>query len=717
MAMLKPTLDCVGDDPRIWLEEVEAEDCLAWVRSINAQATQTLGEPSESDTYKRILAILDSKDKIPSVGRVLNGLYYNFWQDDVHVKGIWRRCTLDEYRKPAPAWEEVLDLDALSAKEGVTWVWKGSTVLDEGAGVPAERVLLKLSRGGSDAVEVREFDLNSKRFLPAADGGFFVPEAKTFVTYKDRDTLHIGTDMTPFGVDGSLTDSGYPRTAYEWKRGTPLSAASLLFEGKKEDVLVVTMHHRERAFWHSMRERAITFYTSEYFAANEAGDFVQVPVQEDAKLDTFVDQYIIELRSDWAVGGRTFPAGSLLATAALPFLSGDVSGLVALFTPTETASLQDKCDTYNYLILECLDDVRSELRFWRYTHPAAGAKGTWALERSFKGEGIGSLSVGSSNANESDEIWLTTTSYTQPTAYELATAEAPEKKERIKALPSFYDASGLTTEQRFATSKDGTRVPYFLIRKSDKALDGSTPTLLYGYGGFEISLTPSYIATVGVGWLERGGAYVQANIRGGGEYGPRWHQAALKASRNKAYEDFEAVAVDLVKLGVTSHDILACEGGSNGGLLVGNMLTRSPQLWGAIVCAVPLLDMRRFSKLLAGASWMGEYGDPDKEDEWASLQNYSPYHQLKANTTYPPVLFTTSTRDDRVHPGHARKMVHKLLECGMASALYYENIEGGHGGAADNKQRAFMKTLSYSFLQRALVDKEIQPCATGACSS
>jgi len=305
----------------------------------------------------------------------------------------------------------------------------------------------------------------------------------------------------------------------------------------------------------------------------------------------------------------------------------------------------------------------------------------------------------------SDAIWVTSSGYTQPTTLSLADAASPDVQEPLKALPAFFDATGLTTQQHFATSADGTKVPYFLVCKEGLPLDGSTPTLLYGYGGFEITLTPGYSAGVGAAWLEKGYAYCVANIRGGGEYGPRWHQAALKANRNKAYEDFEAVGKDLIARGVTSTPRLGCQGGSNGGLLTGNMLARSPDLFGAIVCQVPLLDMRRFHTLLAGASWMGEYGNPD--EDWDYMQAYSPYHNLDASVEYPPILFTTSTRDDRVHPGHARKMVRKLLDMGKASTYYYENIEGGHGGAADNGQRAFMTTLAFDFLEQALTGKGV----------
>jgi len=691
-------------DGRVWLEEVEGEKPLEWVKDRNAHAVSSIGEPSSSPVYKRILEALDSKEKIPYIGRVLNGLYYNFWQDETHVRGIWRRCSLDEYRRSEPEWEVVLDLDALGAAENVSWVWGGTTLLDEGPDTRKDRVIIRLSRGGSDATVAREFCLDKKRFLTEAEGGFMLPEAKSQICYKDRDTLLVGG---VFG-DEEMTDSGYPRTVYEWNRGSSLSAATKVFEGAKTDVSVSGVAYLDRGHRYEMRVRSLTFYTSSYqlrFADQEGGeDFAKIEVPEDAVVGTFADQLLITLRSPWL--GHA--AGTMLAAPVRAFMAATddatrLNLLTALFTETETCSLSGVAETRNYLILDVLDNVRSELRFWRF----GGSEQQWTLERTFQAEGLLSISASAVDAQTSDAIWLTSSGYTQPTTLSLSDAAAPDAQEPLKALPAFFDAEGLTTTQSFATSADGTRVPYFLVSKKDLPLDGSTPTLLYGYGGFEVTLTPGYSAGVGAAWLEKGYAYVVANIRGGGEYGPRWHQAALKENRNKAYEDFEAVARDLVDRGITSAAKLGCQGGSNGGLLIGNMLTRSASLFGALVCQVPLLDMRRFHRLLAGASWMGEYGDPEKE--WSFMQRYSPYHNLDPQTEYPPILFTTSTRDDRVHPGHARKMVNKLLDLGNDGAtFYYENIEGGHGGAADNKQRAFMSTLAYEFLEQKLGGKGVR---------
>ena len=689
----------VGDlrDSRRWLEEVEGTAALDWVKAKNAEALALLGDPKASPMHDRILGILDSKEKIPYVGRVLNGLYYNFWQDATHVRGIWRRTTPAEYKKAEPAWEVVLDLDALSKADGETWVWHGSVVLDEGDDAPTDRVLIRLSRGGADAEIVREFDVNTKAFVPEADKPFVLPEAKSSVCWKDRNTLIVGGAF--FG-EGSMTDSGYPRTARYWSRGTPLESAVEVFAGEPADVSVGQYFDRDRGHEYEVRYRSLTFYTTSYEAKiGKDGAWTAVPVPLDAMLGTFADQVTIQLRTDWL----GFSAGSYLAAPAAAFLASKSDDerkalLTPLFSPSDTCSLEGDTSSKSYIILSVLDNVRSELRFWHYD----GKAKAWKLKHTYAGANFSSVHASSVNGDKVDDIWLTSSSYIQPTTYAIGHADAPSKHQPIKALPSMYKADGLVVEQFEATSADGTKVPYFQVSSKGMKLDGSTPTLLYGYGGFEISLTPSYVATVGVGWLESGYVYVQANIRGGGEFGPRWHQAALKEKRNKAYEDFEAVAKDLVARGVTTANRLGIQGGSNGGLLMGNMLARSPELFGAICCQVPLLDMKRFNKLLAGASWMGEYGNPDTADWETFLHQFSPYHTVDARCAVP-TLFTTSTRDDRVHPGHARKLLGKMIDLGLPG-IGYENIEGGHGGAADNKQRAFMSVIAWSFLHKALTE-------------
>ena len=672
-------------DPYLWLEGITDDKALAWVRERNAVSVKELAEtPDFKKLEAEILAILDSDQKIPFVNKI-GGHYYNFWRDKDHARGVWRRTTLDEYRKVEPQWETVIDLDALGKAENENWVWHGADCLRP----KYQRCLISLSRGGADADVVREFDLIDKTWVR---NGFFVPEAKNAVSWIDADTLYVGTD---FGT-GSMTASGYPRTARLWKRGGALKDALTVFEGKPDDVGAFARRDHTPGFERDLYYRYITFYTNEISVLRD-GKPVRIDKQDSAEATVHREWLYLQLREDWTVGSRTYRSGSLLTAKFDAFMAGE-RAFEVLFEPTERTSLAGYSPTRSRVILNVLDNVKSRL------FVLTPARNGWTRDPLPGVPEFGSVSAEPVDADESDDYFLTVTDFTTPTTLALGTAGAGPAK-RLKNLPAFFEAKGLVTTQHEATSKDGTRVPYFQVGPRDMKLDGSNPTLLYGYGGFEVSETPYYSGSRGKGWLERGGVLVVANIRGGGEFGPSWHQAALKANRNKAYEDFAAVAKDLVARGVTSVPHLGAEGGSNGGLLIGNMLTTYPHLFGALVCEVPLLDMQRYSKLLAGASWIGEYGDPDKPEEWAFLQQYSPYHNVVKGKAYPRTLFTTSTRDDRVHPGHARKMVARMQEQGH-DVLYYENIEGGHGGAANNRQAAFMATLAYEFLWRQLTDKD-----------
>jgi prolyl oligopeptidase len=669
-----------NDDPHLWLEEVTSERALAWAKQQNAVSTGELeGSPHFEPTRQRLLSILDSKERIPYVSKS-GEHYYNFWRDEKNVRGLWRRTSLNEYRKPAPAWEIVLDLDALAERENENWVWKGSSVL-----YPSyDRALLSLSRGGADATVVREFDLKAKTFVK---DGFFLPEAKSSVAWRNRDSIYVGTDFGP----GSLTSSGYPRLAKEWKRGRPLSEAATVFEGELEDVRVSAYVVHDHGRTYEFVNRGVTFFTSET-RLRRGDDWVVIDKPADARVGTFGDQLLLRLRSDWEVGGKMHPAGSFLAAGLESYLKGDRE-LTALFEPTERKSLAGTSATKNYLIINELDNIRNKIYALQYTN------GQWSRTL-IETPSFGTVSLSGIDPHESDDYFMTATDFLTPSSLYFGTIGRSER-EKLKSLPAFFKSDGLEVSQHEATSIDGTRIPYFQVSRQGLAQDGSNPTLLYGYGGFEISMLPGYNASVGSAWLERGGVYVLANIRGGGEFGPKWHYAARKENRQRAYDDFIAVAEDLVERKVTSPKHLGIQGGSNGGLLVGVMLTQRPELFKAVVCQVPLLDMRRFNVLLAGASWMDEYGDPDKPGEWAYISKYSPYQNVVKEKDYPRVLFTTSTRDDRVHPGHARKMVAKMKEQGH-DVLYYENIEGGHGGAANNKQAAYMMALAYTFLLNEL---------------
>jgi oligopeptidase B len=668
-------------DPNQWLEDVEGSKQLEWVRARNAESVKAIAQtPGFAETRDYLRAILDSDAKIPTVEKLGNH-YYNFWKDKQHVAGLWRRTTPAEYRKAKPAWEPVIDLDALNAAEKANFVWHGATCLPP----RYRRCLVALSRGGADADETREFDLEAKAFVK---DGFFRPEAKGSLTWRDADSVYVGTDFGP----GSMTTSGYARIVKLWRRGTPMSSATTVFEANAKDLGVWGFRDHAAGFERDYVWRGFAFYNNELYLLDKDGKPQRLDLPNSADKNVHREWLTVQLREPLSEGGRTYPAGSLLATRLDAFQQGRREWEV-LFTPTPTTSLAAAVWTRDYLLLNLLEDVKSRIEV---LYPRAGG---WDRSGLDVDEDIVDLSVVAVDADTSNEYFLTATSFLHPTSLSLGEAglRAPEL---LKQLPAWFDATGMQASQHFATSKDGTRVPYFMVAKKDLELDGSTPTLLYGYGGFEVSETPGYSGSVGR-WVGKGNVYVLANIRGGGEYGPAWHRAALRENRNKAYEDFAAVAQDLIARKVTSTPHLGIQGGSNGGLLMGNMLVMYPHLFGAIVCQVPLLDMQRYSHLLAGASWMAEYGDPDVPADWAFLQKYSPYHNVRKDVDYPPVLFTTSTRDDRVHPGHARKMTARMLEQGH-EVLYYENIEGGHGGAANNEQAAFMQALSWTFLEQKL---------------
>jgi prolyl oligopeptidase len=669
-----------NDDRNLWLEDVAGERSLQWVRAQNAVSTNQLqAAPGFGALEARLLRIFDSRERIPYVSKH-GRFYYNFWRDDQNPRGLWRRTTLEEFKKTSPAWETVLDLDGLAAVEQENWVWHGYTVLEP----HGDRCLVELSRGGADAAVVREFDLIRKEFTP---NGFSVPEAKTDVAWRDRDTLYIGTDFGP----GSLTTSGYPRVIKEWRRGTPLAAARTVFEGQSGDVDVNVSVDHDHGHVYQWIRRAPTFFSEQAFRRRD-GQWVRIDKPDDAGAGTFGSFLVLRLRSDWTIGGKTFVAGSLLAGDLAEYLRGG-RDLAVLFEPTERASLSATTETKHFLILTELDNVRSRPFLLHHTG------GQWKREP-LEAPAFGTLSPEGIDAEHSDDYFMRLTDFLTPPSLYLGVA-GQTGAEKIKSLPAFFNADGLETRQYEAKSKDGTTVPYFLVAPKGLQFNGQNVTLLNGYGGFEIPMLPNYNPTVGAAWLERGGVYVLANIRGGGEFGPKWHEAARKQNRQRAYDDFIAVAEDLIARGVTSPRRLGIEGRSNGGLLMGVMLTERPDLFGAVHCGSPLLDMRRFNKLLAGASWMDEYGDPDKPEDWAYIQKYSPYQNARPDKRYPPILITTSTRDDRVHPGHARKMAARLQEQGH-EVLYYENIEGGHGAAANNKQSAFMEALAYTFLWNEL---------------
>ncbi|MFM7561522.1 MAG: prolyl oligopeptidase family serine peptidase [Planctomycetota bacterium] len=672
------------DDPWQWLEDVTGEKALDWVRARNKVSQSALeSDPGFGKLKSDLLAILDSDARIPMVSKQGDYLY-NFWRDKKNPRGLWRRTTMDEYVKAEPKWEILLDLDALGKVENENWVWGGGQLLRP----DYKRAMISLSRGGADAKVYREFDVEKKAFV---EGGFFLPEAKGSVSWIDADRLFVQTDFGP----GSMTESGYPRVAKLWQRGTPLTDAKTVYEGQATDMMIGAQHDDTPGFERDFVSRNLAFYNDELFYRTPEGELVKIDAQNSAEKNVVREYIAFQLRKEWEVDGQKYPAGSLLVGKFDEFLKGNRK-LTPVFTPSDNTALAGYGFTKDYLFLNVLEDVKNRVYVMKLD-------GNWKREPLVGAPEFGTVNIMAVDPDESNEFFLTTTDYLTPTT--LSYGVIGEQPKPLKSLPEFFDASGLEISQHFATSKDGTKIPYFMVAKKGLELNGANPTLLYGYGGFEISLQPSYNAGVGRAWLTQGGVYVVANIRGGGEYGPRWHQAALKDNRLRCYEDFAAVAEDLFKRKVTSQSRLGIQGGSNGGLLVGNMVTLYPELMQAAVCQVPLLDMKRYNKLLAGASWMAEYGNPDLPGEWKFIQKFSPYHNVKADGHYPTVLFTTSTRDDRVHPGHARKMMARMEDYGC-DVLYYENIEGGHGGAANNEQSAYMQSLAYTFLKQKLFEQK-----------
>ena len=662
------------DDPYLWLEDVTGDDALAWVRARNDPTLAMFCDEQFERMRGEALEVLDTDARIPYVVRRGEHLY-NFWRDAANPRGLWRRTTLDSYRTDAPEWDVLIDIDELCRTDNTKWVWAGAGVIEP----DHTRALVGLSRGGSDASIVREFDMLTREFV--ADG-FELPEAKSQIAWADPDTVLVGTD---FGAD-SLTESGYPRVVKRWRRGTPLADAETVFEGARSDVRVSASVDRTPGFERTFLGRALDFWNEEVYELR-GPELIRIDAPTDAGLSMHREWLLIELRTDWYIGDATYAAGSLLAADYDEFLAGTAE-LRVVFEPDEHTALNHYAWTKDRLLIVTLADVASRVEIvtpgeWR-REPVAGIPAA-----------TDTVVVAADDTG--DEFFLDSSGFVTPSR--LMRGVGDGQPDPIKTAPAFFDAENLSVTQYFVASQDGTPIPYFVVRAKDA--DGPGPTLLSGYGGFEASRTPGYDGVLGRLWLARGGAYAVANIRGGGEYGPGWHTQAMREGRHKVAEDFAAVATDLVDRGITTVEQLGARGGSNGGLLMGIMLTKYPEKFGALVCDVPLLDMRRYHLLLAGASWMAEYGDPDNQDDWEFISEYSPYQNISPNRKYPPVLMTTSTRDDRVHPGHARKMT-AALEAAGHEVWYYENIEGGHAGAADNEQVAFKSALSYSFLWQKL---------------
>ncbi len=672
-------------DPHLWLEEVEGEDALAWVHKQNERTFERLKpKPDYPALYRDALAVLDSKSRIPEIDQ--RGSYlYNLWKDVDHPRGLYRRTTVESLRGKRPHWGTVLDIDALSKTEGKTWAFGGMNCLP-----PAYTAcLLSLSPGGGDAAEVREFDAST---LKVVDGGFRLPTAKSQVAWVDESTLYVGTD---FG-DGSLTTSGYPRIVKVWKRGTPLGEARTLYEAEPTSVSANARRIRTSAGDIDLLTDQLSFWRARVYQVLD-GKLERLDLPETARIPGGYDgKLVISLKEDWTRGGRTYPNGSVLLADPAALRGGD-GAVQLLVRPTRGEVVQAVDPMPQGIFLTMLDDVRGRLdRVEISSGPLR--------RQSIPFPDHGAIDV-ASTSDETGDVFVEYESFlTPPTLYHLsAGAVRPEPRE-VATQAQTFDGRRFKVEQLWATSADGTRIPFFVVGPREAKLDGASPVWMFSYGGFENSLTPSYSGSYedlhgayGKLWLERGGVFVLANIRGGGEFGPAWHTQALGADHVKTFEDFEAVARELFRRRITSPDHLGIEGRSNGGLLVTATMIRHPELYGAIVCGNPLIDMQRYDKLLAGASWTAEYGDPDRPEDWAFLSRYSPYQNVKPSQPYPPIFFYTSTLDDRVHPGHARKMVARMEELGY-DVDYFENTEGGHHGSVTNEQLATRLALAYTFL-------------------
>ncbi|MBI3547846.1 MAG: S9 family peptidase [Elusimicrobia bacterium] len=672
------------EDPYLWLEEVESPKAMEWVKARNETSLGALtGDKRYAGIEADVRRILTAKDRLPMPG-LRNGWVYNFWQDADHVRGLWRRTRPDEYAKPEPKWEILLDVDKLNAVEKQDWVWHGSQCLP-----PAYTdCLIKLSHGGKDAQIVREFDVERGTWIA---GGFELPEAKCDVAWMDRDRIFVGTDFGP----GSLTKSGYPRLTKLWTRGQPLSSAKTVIEGQVEDVSVSAYSTLRPEGSVLIAQRQLTFFTSKLSVLENDLSLTPLAFPEDANFyGVYKGDALAVLRSAWNTGKRTLPAGALVALPLGSRWSPNPQGAAELiYAPDARSSVNGAATTANHLYVSTLQNVQGKV------FEASKAGGAWRLVPVAL-PGLGSASIQTSD-DYMDMLYLSYESFLVPATvfrHESGGTPAP-----VRRMPARFDAKGLVAKQYEAVSKDGTKVPYFVVHREGIKLDGSHPTLLYGYGGFEISMDPFYLNDYGKVWLEAGGVYAIANIRGGGEFGPKWHEAALKENRQRAYDDFIGVAEDLIKRKVSSPRRLGIMGGSNGGLLVGATFVQRPELFRGVVCQVPLLDMLRYTKIAAGPSWVAEYGDPADPKMAESIRKYSPYQNVKKGTAYPEIFLLTSTKDDRVGPVHARKMAARLEELGHKT-WYWENIEGGHGAAADLEERVKMHSLEFTYLFQRLVD-------------
>jgi prolyl oligopeptidase len=678
----RPTISAPDDDPYLWLEEIEGERALAFVEDQSRRTLDTFGDAAFARDRDALTAIFDRPDNIPYVMRRGNRLT-SLWKDARNPRGLWRRTTLQEFRKPTPQWEVLLDLDRLAAEEGQDWLLTWVETMPPAHG----RAMLSLSRGGSDAATLREFDLTTKSFIT---DGFTLSEAKSSVGWLDADTLLL---WSAHG-EGMATSAGYARTVRLWRRGQDTSQAPIIFEARNADSMWVHVAIDRTAgvprVWFIER---LDFFNQHIWLGDANGPREKLDLPSDARMDAHRDWLAVKLRRAWTSGANTYAADTVLGTSLSAFLAGERDFKV-VFEPGPRRALQGLFWADGRLVLSILDDLRPVFEIctpskdcWSSTTlsglPEIGVVNVWRLDPE-ESESNGDLL-----ANMQDPL-------TPPS---LALIEDFAGPTVLKQAPGTFTAEGLRITRHEAISVDGERIPYIQTGPAEQT--GDAPVHVTAYGGFGHAVQPYYSSALGKLWLERGGTTVLAHIRGGGEFGTSWHDAGRNAGKRLAHDDFAAVATDLVQRGVTQPKRIAAEGGSNGGILISNMLVRYPERFGALFCTIPLVDMRRYTRLLAGASWIAEYGDPDKSEDWGWLQTYSAYHLAKPGQNYPPILIATTRRDDRVHPGHARKMTAKLQAMGY-EAYFYEPSAGGHGYGKDNAERAAFIALGYRFLARKI---------------
>ena len=677
-------------DPYLWLEDIEGKKALDWVKKENAATDKLIvGRADFEADRKRAREILDDDRQIAEPGEVMGDTITNFWRDAANPRGLWRKSPLDAYLAGKPVWTTLIDVDALGKAEKQSWVWHGADCLAP----DYKRCLVSLSPGGTDADIVREWDRTTKSFV---DGGFTLPQAKSSVTWETGDTLLVATD---YGA-GSMTASGYPRIVKRWKRGTPLSAAETVAEGETEDVGMNVFAFTDGDKRWPMISRGKTFYTADTKLPNIDGSrYISSIIPDSASVRDVIDgQLIIFLNKDWA----NIAAGSLVSLSLEDMSADRQVKIITAMTPTKAQAIEDVSATDNILWVKALDDVEGKL----FALHRDRTTGEWT-KKDVPLAANATVTIAGTVGKRDIVLATAETMLMPPTLYAVSEGKTPQA---VQSLPATFDAGNMTVEKRFATSKDGTKIPYFLARK--KGATGPVPALVHAYGGFRAAQTPGYLTgqpyragPLGLFWVEDGNAYVLANIRGGGEYGPAWHEAALREKRQNSFDDLHAVAEDLVSAGISAKGKIAISGRSNGGVLVGAAMTQRPDLYGAVISGSPIKDMRRYNKMLAGASWVAEYGDPDVPGDWEFLSKYSPYQAVRKGVTYPPIFLYLSTKDDRVHPGHARKYAARLKEYGN-SVYYHEYLEGGHSVGADHAEDAVRAAMLHAFLLRELVEKK-----------